>query len=54
MANFTQAIEFNPDSAQAYHYRSLSYKKLGNMIQAFDDMEKASSINLISEKLEFQ
>lgn len=45
IANFTKAIELNPDYAEAYYFRGLTYSGQGEHDQAIQDFTKAIELN---------
>ncbi|MFM6131397.1 MAG: tetratricopeptide repeat protein, partial [Sphaerospermopsis kisseleviana] len=44
IADYNQAIKFNPNFAYAYHRRGLTYDVLGNKSQAISDLHQAVKI----------
>ena len=45
-----QAIEFNPQFAEAYYVRGLTYLKLDSLETATEDLEKARELPPVTEK----
>ena len=43
--SLNEAVKLNPDYAEAYYYRGLTYKSLGQREQAFEDYNKAIELN---------
>ena len=46
IANFTQAIELDPQRANAYLLRGIAYKGVGETVGAEADYEKAEQLRL--------
>ncbi len=46
IADFTQAIEFDPQRANAYRLRGIAYKNIGEEAKAEVDCEKAEQLGL--------
>ena len=44
MSDYNKAIELNPDNADAYYDRGLTYYQQGGFIQAIPDYNKAIQI----------
>ena len=44
---FSKAIYYNPNYAEAYYWRGLTYKEVKNMVLAHKDFEKACSLDRI-------
>jgi len=42
IADYTEAIRLNPEHADAYYNRGISYKKLGQYDQACEDIQKSA------------
>src|SRR5262249_7401718 len=47
IADFTEAIGLNPQSASAYNRRGLAYRRSGDLAHAIDDYTAAVSLNPI-------
>ena len=47
VADFTRAIELNPNFAEAYNYRGFAYMKLNKKAQADADAAKAENLGYI-------
>lgn len=45
IADFTQAILFDPSYVEAYNNRGISHEALGNRVEAIADFRKAQSID---------
>ena len=44
---FTEAIDISPDFGEAYFNRGLTYLRIGNKAQAFDDLSKAGELGVL-------
>lgn len=44
IADYTQAIQINPQDALAYYNRGITYYKLGNLSQTRQDWEQAAAL----------
>ncbi|NET15954.1 MAG: tetratricopeptide repeat protein [Okeania sp. SIO1H6] len=44
MADFSRAIELQPNFANAYENRGIIYQQLGNLNKALEDLQKAAEL----------